>query len=363
LIDGEYKFVHYCPEHKEQVLKVLEYLWSYDRHQFNSQFEWKYEQNPNTDSVLGIVALFRGKVVGFRGYFADRFIINGCSEKPTILHPGDTCVHPEHRRKGLSLSMGKLAFEYDDKRYPLFMNMTCSAQSLPGYIKMRFCPLEKKEQLNKYSLNPLRLWRYRQTRSQKFPLDNARIQFGRIGDIFVSRKPMPEQMASVVAQQDYPDDKLCLFQDRSFFEWRYNNCTHKYVFYFLMKEDAVIGYVVVNVADDNQAAKILDYAQICDNAIKTILRSIIKAKHFTKLSIYSYGLNEHFEQVLSDLGFSLHAPWKRFIPGRSRLQEDVLPILIRPVKENFSERDFFINGLDVRDIKNWSLKPICSDSA
>ncbi|MBN1972651.1 MAG: hypothetical protein JW787_03370 [Sedimentisphaerales bacterium] len=362
-MDCEYQFVYYSPEHKEQVLNVLEHLWPYDRSKFADFFRWKYENNPYIDTVLGVAALYQGRVVGFRGYFANRFIINDYSDNLIILHPGDTCVHPEHQRKGLSVSMGKLAFQFDNKQYPLFMNMTCGAKSLPGYIKMGFSPLEQKNQLKKYSLNPLRMWRYRQDKARKSLQDDSRFQFGRIGDFVISCEPLPEQMASVVKRQGYPDGKLCFYQDRSFFEWRYRNVMHKYLFYFLMKEDIAAGYVVLDVNKNNQAAAIIDYAQACDNAIETILRKIIESKCFTVLSVYSYGLDKRLSEIFSNLSFSEISPWRKFIPQKDSLQEPVMPLLVRPVKEHFSEQDFIIHGVNTFKFENWLLKPVCSDSA
>ena len=179
---------------------------------------------------------------------------------------------------------------------------------------------------------------------------------------------MPEQMASIVEQQGYPDGKLCLHQDRSFFEWRYSNSTHKYIFYFLMKGSMPAGYVVVDVGRNNQTAAIIDYAQVCDDAVERILRSIIRAEHFVMLSIFRYGLDPHLSQVLTGLGFSLHVSGSRFTRWQRGLRglrggRDVLPLLIRPVREVFSEQEFIVHGLDVRDISNWVLKPVCSDSA
>jgi hypothetical protein len=37
-------------------------------------------------------------------------------------------------------------------------------------------------------------------------------------------------------------------------------------------------------------------------------------------------------------------------------------LLIRPVKETYTEQDFFIAGLDMRRIENWSLKPLFDSS-
>jgi hypothetical protein len=38
-----------------------------------------------------------------------------------------------------------------------------------------------------------------------------------------------------------------------------------------------------------------------------------------------------------------------------------LPFLIRPVKEEYGEDDWHIQGVDTRDIAQWIIRPICSD--
>jgi len=39
-----------------------------------------------------------------------------------------------------------------------------------------------------------------------------------------------------------------------------------------------------------------------------------------------------------------------------------LPVLIRPVRKRYTEPDWTIEGLDIRNIKNWHMTEICSDS-
>ena len=41
----------------------------------------------------------------------------------------------------------------------------------------------------------------------------------------------------------------------------------------------------------------------------------------------------------------------------------VFPLLVRPVRAAPCERDWLVNGLDIRKQENWTLKRICSDNA
>lgn len=361
---GEYQISHYSPEYKEQVLNVLEHLWPYEREKFADYFEWKYEQNPSAENVLGSIALYKGKAVGFRGYFANRYVINDSNNIFNFLIPGDTCVQPEHRIKGLSVEMGNLAFKYYNKQYHLFMNTTCNRKSFPGYLKMGYYPLEPKIMLKRWSLNPLWMWRYRQYKRRKAPLENTRNLCGHFDNIIVSDESKPQDMAKVVNKQGYPKNKLCLFQDHEFFKWRFKNHIHNYLFYYYMKDNVVNGYVVVSISSkNNQQAEIVDYSQSCDDAVKKILKYIIKTEHFVELLIFNYGITQELAPVFSELGFAEHWPIRKYVPKKNQDEETVLPILVRPINQVFSEQDFNIGGLNTQDFNNWRLKPICADSA
>lgn len=360
--DQGYEIVHFHPEHKYEVMDVLKPLWNYPRDISEALFRWKYIDNPNAEAPLGIVAFYNGQLVGFRGYFADRFVIKGRNDKIIILHPGDTCVNPSHHRKGLSVAMGNMAMKFYTSMFPLFLNMTCNNKSLPGYFKMGFQPLHEKVYTKQRSFNPLEIYRYRMAQRNNFPLAASRIKFGQFGDILVSDSPLPEQMASIIKAQGYLPEKLSLYQDQDFFEWRYRNPVCNYVFYYLMDGNTALGYVVIAIPSNKPGGAIVDYGESEDQVMQRILKFIIKSGNFIVLSIYIYGVDDKLKKVLSDLGFSINHPL-RSLMKKSPSEQSPLPLLIRPVKEIFTEDDFIIEGVDLHKIDNWCLKPICSDAA
>lgn len=358
---GDYQITHFQPEHLPGVLDVLGALWKFDHDTREKLFRWKYLDNPSCDQPLGIVALHRGHVAGFRGYFANRYCAAPDGRDFVILHPGDTCVDPAHRNKNLSVAMGNLAKQYDPARYRLFMNMTSSRNSLPGYLKMGFLPLASKVLLTRHGANPLNWLRSRQAQVPR-PLADGRIRFGRSGNILVTVSPMPGEMATVADQCQPTARVLRPRQDPAFFAWRYRNPVQKYVFYFLMDRDSVRGYVAVNVSPSNRIAEILDYGDPGDGAVLAILHHIIRSGAFLRLTVSRYGVDERLSPALRKLGFATDPPWRR-ITGRRLGESLALPLLIRPIAESYSEQDFVIDGLDARRFENWRLKPICSDAA
>lgn len=352
-----YEIRIYRSEFFPQVVDLLQYLTGNDHDTNRSYFKWKYDDNPYTESPLGIISLYKEKAVGFRGYFATRFQIKGKNDKIVSLCPGDTCVHPDHRRKGLSVAMGNRAsVEYTGK-YPFFLNLSSTKISLPGYLRMRFLPLSSKTYLTR--CNMAGLVKFLFNAKKRCHQISPKIPFGTFDDIIVSQQPRPKEMHILVEGQKGSTDKIALYQDEDFFRWRYANKHNKYIFLFRIKNGVIIGYVVIQVSPNNRRGYIVDYAQGDQTSIEKILKFIIKARCFDVLSIYHFSLTDSIKHKVQDLGFkkvSLFRVIERRIKGE-------LPLLIRPVKHNYSDSDFFVEGLDLRKIENWHIKGICSDSA
>jgi GNAT superfamily N-acetyltransferase len=356
----DYEITRFRPEHLPGVLDVLGALWTWGRDTREKLFRWKYVENPNSDEPLGIVALHGGQVAGFRGYFANRYGTVPGGRDFVILHPGDTCVDPAHRNRNLSVAMGNLAKQYDRTRYRIFMNMTSSANSLPGYLKMGFVPLASKVHLTRHGANPLDWLRSRQAQQPR-PLTDSRIRFGRFGDVLVTDSPLPAEMASVAEHRRPGAPVLRPRQDQAFFAWRYRNPVQKYVFHFLMDRDSVRGYVAMGVSPNNRIGEILDYGDRGDGAVDGILHHVVRSGAFLRLKVRRYGVDERLAAAVRTLGFDIDPPWRRIL-GRRLGESAALPLLIRPIADACAEDDWFIDGLDVRRIENWRLKPICSDA-
>lgn len=83
-------------------------------------FEWKYGENPYVDDVPVVVATRDGSVVGARSFFALRVAVG--EDRPVVLQPCDTMVHPAHRRRGLFTRMTESAIDRYAGEYPFFFN-------------------------------------------------------------------------------------------------------------------------------------------------------------------------------------------------------------------------------------------------
>jgi hypothetical protein len=316
---GEYKIVPYRPSNFCRCAALLRTLWSRDQEERQKYFEWKYHNNPYTEKSLGIVALHRDRVVGFRGYFATPWKAQG--KDIMALIPGDTIVERPHRRKGLLMAMGRKACEEYALQYKFFLSMEANRKVTAGNLKLGFLPLLDKR-----------------TQVSFAKMDKAGIE-----NVVVSDKPDLQMMHQPVT------DKIVLRSDSEFFNWRYkSNIPYKYLFYYYNND-----YVVIGQLPKNDTAVILDYTENDIGSFEIILKRIRHTPPIMTLSIRTMNLSENVSSVLKKLKFK----------DNNIKNKLITPILVRPVAPNPTEEDWFLNGLDMRDINNWELKGICSEWA
>lgn len=351
----DYQIAHYQPRQRAQVVDVISQLLGGDRTANERYFGWKYEQNPHAEGVMGIVATHRGTVIGFRGYGSSLWQ-SDTGRTLRLLVPGDTCVDFEHRRKGLSVAMGRLAMADFSPAYSLFLNLSCTRSSLPGYLRLGFAPLAEKVYLSRYGLPGLAA--YLLSSKKQLPLAAAKIRYGQFGDFHVSAAPMPEQMASVIERQKPAVGRFRPCQDESYFRWRFSGPTDKFVFYFLSVGGDTVAYLVVGVTPANRRGYILDYADTDGESGARLLDFVIERRDFSVLSVFSHSVSASLAPALRRAGF--HAGG---IMGalETRVRGN-MPLLVRPVLPEPGEKDWFIEGVDVRNPDNWFIKGICSDS-
>jgi len=359
-----YDIVHFRPEHLNDVLAVLAGLWPYGPDLCAHYFKWRHVENPYAKAVRGVVALHRGKPVGFRGYMAGGFRGDDGSDVD-VLYPCDTVVAPEHRNQGLSVRMGKLASEFRQSGFRYFINLTSGNSSRPGYVSLGFEPLGKRVLWQRHGRNPflwaLQVWSKRRDRAAS-PDARHRIRFGRFSDIYVAEDPRAGEMAAIIAA-DRPDGPaLRIRQDEAFYAWRYRNPVRQYAFYYWMDGDVARAFAVLDVSSDGLTGSILDYGEAKDGALRRILAHVCECGDFATVTALSYGIDARLARILDELSFTpVHTT--KTIFRRGTVHSLAPSVLFRPVASAINEDDFRVGELDLRSPKHWRLKPICSDGA
>lgn len=308
-MEGFMKIVPYNINLFEQTMKCLEFLYGSELVKNTKYIKWKYHDNPYTEKPLGIIAMHDGEVIGFRGYMALKWQVNGREFK--LLCAGDTVVKPEHRRKGLSVRMGYRAFEEYESEYKAILNFSGGTNSHPGYYKLGFVPL----------------------------LDKI--------DMYLQKEEVPKEQPEISNQPNVntvtEPNKISLVQDDKFHNWRFKNPRHEYKFYYHGQD-----FILVSKKDTG-VRTILDYSENSIKNFNTILQHITGEKWYYWLYIKKYSNSKRVRKSLNDFGFQE----KKNITN---------PILVRPTKKDYSEEDWFIEGLDIRNPENWKLREVCSDN-
>lgn len=356
----DYEIVNYSPEFFTEIVGLQKYLWPTYTGTTATYLKWKFEENPINKKFLGVVALYRGKVVGFKGFFVTRWRIGNKRDDILMLSPADICVHPDHRKKGLFSAMTNFAIEeYENTQYKVFIGLSINTSSGSGYQKMGWPKIADRTSTRQYTLAGLINWALANKTGRS--LYKHQINYDRFGNIEVSDKPKPYKMHSVIMKQKALDNKITLFKDADFFKWRFHNIRRKYFFYYHWKNESINGYVVIETVDNSTSGHILDYAETENGALRELLHYIIRKRHFDILSTWNFNLREDFSQTLESLEFSTTNLLGR-IEKKFPSEFPALPVFVRPVKKIYKEEDWFIEGIDIRDIKNWEINRICSDN-
>jgi hypothetical protein len=274
----------------------------------------------------------------------------------TVLVAGDTCVHPDFRRKGLSVLMGIGAIKTFSSDYSLFLNMTTTAPSLPGYLKLGFQPMTRKAYLSQYTFPGLT--RYLWTYKKQSRIKNSKTSLGTFGPVIVSEQAKPEAMTRICTYEKISTPCFRLLRDEAFFKWRFLNPFKTYRFYYFSRNSELAGYLITGFSPNARRGYILDFADIDGESVIHLLKHMIQNKDFDILSLYHFSMEDTRRTKIQDLNFKATG----FVRSLERKKTGELPVLVRPLVRSPCESDWKIAGLDVRNIKNWQMNEIFSDS-
>ena len=232
-------------------------------------FAWKYADNPYVDHLPILVARNDGDLVGARPFFALDVLVDG--QRHLALQPGDTMVHPDHRRQGLFTRMTEAAIERYTEGEPSFFFNFPNSQSGPGYLKLGWEQVAKEATYYRIqdpsavglddresalasvasSAAGLLLDGYNR-------FSNARLG-GESGVAVTRHENVPPSVMAGIAGEPSPGG-IHVARDEQFYGWRFGNPEWEYVAYVAeARGDPVAGMVVgTSVGPGETTTKITD---------------------------------------------------------------------------------------------------------
>jgi len=257
---------------------------------------------------------------------------------------------------GLFSQMTKMAMEqYQNTDYKAFINLSSNRAAAAGNLRLGWFPMCQRTYLRKYSLSGL--LQYFLIRAGAARPQAPHVARGRFGNIEVTDRPASEQMCSIIQTQALGGNKIRLYKDAEYLAYRFRTPKKNYIFYYLWKDDRITGYVIIKPLQKNNNVHILDYAQSDNSSVREILHYIIDNRHYGMISVWNCGLENEILEILKRLRFKTNPLFEKI----ENALRGTYYLLVRPLRKECAEKDWFIRGIDLRNIKNWQLSEFCSD--
>ena len=344
---GDYTFTPYTQNDIEEIVALESHLWGDDLEANKRKFIWKHRQNPFLRQDVGVVARCGEHLVGFRGFTVTDWQVRDVPI--SVLSPSDVVVHPDHRRKGLFAQMNLMAMQWYCDDYRLFVNLSSNRYSTPGYIKLGWKPIAYKTFLKHIRFSRLLKNRFSGKESASFTL-------GRFEDIEVIDRFRADKMSELCVSSVQFSDTIHVIKNESFFNWKLTGPHRQCVAYYHYNRSDMDAYVILTFKDGKALVYDFDEKENSQGVAK-IITFILGENDFLVLYFVDVSLSKRLRTFLGKNHFYGY----RMI-DKIRLGESYgLPFLIRPVKETYGEDDWYIEGVDTRDVAHWTIRPICSD--
>lgn len=334
----------YTPIQKDNLIQFLHYKWrSLSYEERKSIFEWRYENNPYLETPFIYLAIDgNGNIVGFRSFVIQKFKINRNHE--LVCCPADVVVHPNYRGKGLFRRLNEYALnELEKSDIKVILSLSSNKLSSPGNKKLGWRNAGIK--LYYYYLSPLvyigKMLDKNKTKS------NTVIPFSDDIKLEITNNLYFEELVKYNENKDY--NRITNIRDKQYYEWIYRKPKMNAVFVYCRKGYLLLGYLIYEIRNRNQAY-ILEYGYNKLDVFKKMIRYSVKHLKIPILRLYAYSMNDDEKNSARKSGFILESMFVNNL-----LKKKKMPVLVRPTKYKYEESDFYIHGFDIRDENNWKL--------
>ena len=357
---SEYKIRPYSPRDRGGFLSLYSAVMGEKKQE--RWFDWKYAENPYTDHVAMLVGVCEGTIVGARPLFALPVSING--EDEVALQPGDTMVHPDHRRNGLFTRMTEQAIERYTDEHPFFFNFP-NHRSRRGYLKLDWETVS--ERSSYYRIEPPE--RVGTSLSDRTAIEllsklSSPIAQGYylFRDVTASVPTQPHIRAEseppvaelATLYRTATPDTIHVLRNEQFYQWRFNNPDWEYTTYLLDGETNPEAAIVTGTSatEDQSTTKFVDVLPL-ENASKVALKGLLSqilADH-TETDLFVAPSQGIPDSVLRAFGF--HADT---VPPFSLLTTQTTHV-VRSLTDSWTQ-----NELQIADPDSWHMTLVEKDT-
>ncbi len=373
-----YEIRRYHPDHKTQVVDLLARAWWGTAAAARRVFEWKFEQNPYLPGPFGFVAIADGTVVGFRGVMGTRWQYGPDGQSTVIPCAENLVIEPGHRNLGVAQDLNQATLEaLSMERYDYVINLTANATNFHMSVMRGWRPTARIEQMSwsatgrdpywstpgqnrgdpagstlaqgvqnriKFTGAATRIWRAVNA------MNKRRIVKKGPPELVVSDSATPSAMAELVARLPL-DYRITHVRDEEYYRWRFEahppeTRTHHRFLYW--GESPMRGFLVLSWKRQPSSVKIADIAA-ADEHVFTQLLQAAKLSRFVRLETWTGTLKANERDTMLREGFRVFSS-SRSMPS----------VLVRPTNDARVGQLWRLGGLDMLDLSNWNLSPLCA---
>ena len=342
----------YSKKYFKQCAELQKYLWKENKVNREIRFEWAYNNNPNNTIPLSVIAVNENdEVMGFRGYFLNSFKIN--NQEFLIAQLSDTVVSEKARRLGIFQNMTNYSLEYLKKNNVAFIvNLSPSWAPYYGYKKIDFADLASFHSVYRFSL--INILKERVFKIQRNDLYNIEFERSFNDNTYIISNEANETILSQVEILK-KQDLLCSSLNLANIKWRTKRPSSNYIYaYVLNKEEELLSFMMIKSKDFYN----YDFGLILTKemeSLKKIMQLFRKTYKPAAVAAWDFALSGEEKLQLKKLGMYS-------IPFINKIRKNP-PAMIRTLHKNEDgSLNWIVNGVDIRDVNNWSISKIDLDS-
>ena len=335
----EFTYKKYSPEYKQQVLDLESSLWHFDDEMKLKYFNWKYEDNPYTDSPEAYIALDGDKVVAFRGFLPQQFCYGDSNF--ILAACADTVTHPDYRRMGLFKNVTSFAIEEMSKNPSILVstNSSSGGPTLMGYVAVGWKPMCARKHLFRFSIKGIiHTFFHKKTEVSETE------EYIRKQKYILSSDCRSHDMSTVPFEYKY----ISHIHDETYIRYRYSNPIAKYIFLYKYDEKDNLNAYIALLSMGNNKFDIIDFNGPVQD-IKQLLDwgvDKLKPKFLTLWTVGNHNciIDNKFKFGFISLDYILDN-FKKFRKP---------PFLVRQIGKG-------LNDLDISNVDNWELYKVVGD--
>ena len=370
-----YEIVKFDSVYTDQTCELEKEIWSQDLNVNKSYLQWKYFENPYSDSPKLYLALLEGNVIAVRGMYETKWQLGTSDESFIALCASDFVIHPNYRNKGIYTELMNFIkndlygsgyqylFSFSAGPANLINSLAMGWKSIGriGILSREFYPRPVIKKLMSHNTIKEFIKRTIAAKYLKIPAKDFKnyeeLKYNKNipPQIRIDKNPIPDEMTALVRKL-IKSNKIVLTRDEKFFGWRYRNPLSNYIFLYwydgglkgylsaqtpLHKYDSMINFNVIELEAVNSIIKM------------ELLNSLISLLGFRSISVWSNMLDDDCQKFLAS---------KRFSETRSigSAANYTPTVLVRTTDESNNKLEF--RGIDLLDMNNWDLNMIYSDA-